>query len=68
MQGHDQRASMKYGKAAVPSVIVPEIIRAAEEPGVSMITDLVNQIIVEGVSVEWEFSAFVNCNGDKRDT
>ena len=39
-----------------------EVVMAAGEVGVEMITDLVSQIIVEGViPAEWELSTFVNC-------
>ena len=40
---------MKNGKAAGPSGIVSEMVKAAEEDSVDMITDLINQIIREGV-------------------
>ena len=42
--------------------LVSEIAKKAGEVGVDMITDLVNQIIVEGViPVEWKLSTIVNC-------
>ena len=40
---------MKNRKAAGPSGIMSEMINAAGEVGVDMITKLVNQIIVQGV-------------------
>ena len=40
---------MKNGKTAELSGLLPEILKTAVEAGVGMITDLVNQIIVEGV-------------------
>ena len=43
---------MKYGKAAHPSGLVSEIVKVAGETGCEMITDLVNQIIVEVIPAE----------------
>ena len=40
---------MKNGKAAGPSGVVSYMLKAAGEAGVHMITDLVNQIIVERI-------------------
>ena len=38
------------------------MVKAAGEVGVDIITDLVNQVIVEGVILaEWELSTIVNC-------
>ena len=38
------------------------MVKVAGQAGGDMITDLVNQIIVEGViSAEWKVSTFVNC-------
>ena len=42
-------SKMKNGKAAGPTGVVSELVKAAWEAGVAVITDLVNQIIVEGV-------------------
>ena len=42
-------SKMKNGKAAGPTGVVAELVKAAWEAGVAVITDLVNQIIVEGV-------------------
>ena len=39
-------SKMKKGKAAGASGVVSEVIKAAREAGVGMMTDLVNQIIV----------------------
>ena len=45
-----------------------EMVKAAEEAGVYMITDVVNQIIVEGiVPAEWELSTIVNFYKEKGD-
>ena len=53
---------MKNRKAAGPSGIMSEMINAAGEVGVDMITKLVNQIIVQGViPTEWVLSTIVNC-------
>ena len=43
-------SKMKNGKAAGPSGAVSEIVKAGGEAEVDMITDLVNQIIVEQVN------------------
>ena len=46
-----------------------EILKAAGEAGVDMITELANQIIAEGVIVaEWELSTIVNCYKGKSDS
>ena len=38
------------------------MVKVAGQAGGDMITDLVNQIIVEGfISAEWKVSTFVNC-------
>ena len=59
---------MKKRKAAGPSGIVPEMIKAAGELGLEMIADLLNQIIREGVvPAEWELSTIVNCYKGKGD-
>ena len=43
-------------------VAVLEIMKTTGEAGVDMTTDLVNQIVVEGVvPAEWELSTIVNC-------
>ena len=42
-------SKMKNGKTAGQSSIVLEMVKAAEKTGVEIITDLVNQIMVEGV-------------------
>ena len=60
---------MKNRKAAGPSVIMSEMINAAGEAGVDMITKLVNQIIVQGViPAEWVLSTSVNCYKGKGDS
>ena len=54
-------SKIKKEKAAGPSGAVSEIVKAAGETEADMITDLINQIIVEGViSVEWELCTIVN--------
>ena len=53
---------MKNGKAVGLSGVVSEMVKAAGEVEVNMITDLVNQIIVEGfIPAEWGLSTVVNC-------
>ena len=47
---------MKNGKIVRPSGVVSEMVKAAGETGVGMITDLVNLIIVVVIPAEWEFS------------
>ena len=42
-------SKMKDGNASGLSGLAPEMVKAAGEAGVDMITDIVNQIIVEGV-------------------
>ena len=42
-------SDMKNGKAAGLLGVVPEMVKAAREAGVDMITDLVNQVIVEDI-------------------
>ena len=55
-------SKMKKGKASGQIIIVSEMVKVAGQAGGDMITDLVNQIIVEGViSAEWKVSTFVNC-------
>ena len=51
----------KNGKAAARSGLVSEMVKAAGEAEVHMITDLVNQIVLEGfISAEWELNTIVN--------
>ena len=45
---------MKNGKAAGPSCGVSEMVKAAGETRVDMITELVNEIIVRVIPAEWE--------------
>ena len=55
-------SKMKNGKAAGPSGIVSEMVKAAGEVGLHMVTNLVNQIIMEGcILIDWELSTIVNC-------
>ena len=55
-------SKMKNGKAVGLSGVVSEMVKAAGEVEVNMITDLVNQIIVEEfIPAEWELSTVVNC-------
>ena len=53
---------MNKGKVAGPSGIVFEMLKAAGEKAIEMVTGLINQIIKEGaVPVEWELNTSVNC-------
>ena len=64
----ESMSKMKNGIAAGPSGILSEVVKAVEEAGVDMITDLVNQIMVEGVfPAEWELSTIVNFYKGKED-
>ena len=54
-------SKMKIEKAARPSGVVPKMVKAAREAGLDMTNDLVNQIIVEVIIVEWELSTISNC-------
>ena len=59
---------MKNGKAAGPSGIVSEMVKAAGDAGIDMITNLVNCIIAEGViPSDWELSTILNCYKGKGD-
>ena len=49
-------------KAERLSDVVSQMVKAAGEAGLNMITDLANHIIVEEVVlVEWEIRTIVNC-------
>ena len=62
-------SKMKNRKAAGPSTVVSEMTVAVGEAGVDIITDLVNQIIVEEViPAECELSIVVNCYKGKVDS
>ena len=59
---------MKNGKTAELSGLLSEILKTAVEAGVGMITDLVNQIIVEGViPAEKKLSTIVKYSKGKGD-
>ena len=51
---------MKNGKATGPSSLVSEMVKAAEEVGVCMINDLVNQITLRVIPAEQELLIIVN--------
>ena len=55
---------MKNGKAAGPSGIVSEMVKAAEEDSVDMISDLINQGVIPA---DWELSTIINCYKGKGD-
>ena len=55
-------SKMKKGKAAGPSGVVAEMLKAAGKTGIEMITNLINQIVSEGViPADWDLSTIVNC-------
>ena len=59
---------MKNRKAAGPSGIAAEMIKASGQFGVDMITDLLNQIVRDGVvPADWELSTIVNSYKGKGD-
>ena len=61
--------AIKNGKASGLSGVVSEMIKAAGEAGVDMITDLVNQIVAEvNIPVEGEYSTILNCYKRKSDS
>lgn len=50
-------SKIKNALAAGLSVVVPEVLKAVAEEGVYMITDVINQTVVEKVILaQWEFS------------
>lgn len=54
--------------AAGLSVVVPEVLKVVAEEGVYMITDVINQTVVEKVILaQWEFSTIWNCLKGNRD-
>ena len=59
---------MRNGKAAGPSGVLSEMVKATGKAGVGMITDLLNQIVIEGViPAEWKLRTVINCyQGEKR--
>ena len=58
---------MKNGKTIWSLDLVSELIKPAEEAGINMIMNLVNQTIVEAaISPEWELSFIVNCLREKK--
>ena len=59
---------MKNGEISGLSGILSGMIKAAGEAGVDMITDLINQIIVEGIFPEELELSTVNCFKRKRDS
>jgi len=60
---------MKCGKAAGPSGIVAEMLKASDECGLVAVTELINQIIYEGsVPEEWQLSTLVNLYKGKGDS
>ena len=62
-----QGRGQKNGKIARPSGLVHEMVKSAGKAGVSMMKDLVNQIIVGVISAEWKLSIIGNCYQGKGD-
>src|SRR5260221_7084784 len=61
-------AKMKIGKAAGPSGVVAEMLKAAGEAGILWVTDVCNAIVKEGrIPVDWRKSWMVNVYKGKRD-
>ena len=59
---------MKKGKAAGPSKVVAEMVKAAGDKGIEMIADLSIQIIrVSAIPEDWEISTIINCYKGKAD-
>ena len=62
-------SKVQNGKATGPSRIVSKILKVAEEAEVDMVTDLLNQIIVEGfIPANWKLGTTANCYKKKRNT
>ena len=57
-------SKMKNRKAAGPSGVLPEMVKAAGEAEVDMITDLINRIIIGVIPAEWELCT-LNCHKRK---
>src|SRR5260221_512039 len=61
-------AKMKIGKAAGPSGVVAEMVKAAGEAGILWVTDVCNAIVKEGrIPVDWRKSWMVNVYKGKGD-
>ena len=61
-------SAMKNGKAAGPSEVVIEMVRAAGPAGVSSITALSNQIVFQNkIPDDWNLSHIINCYKGKGD-
>ena len=59
---------MKNGKAAVPSGVVAEILKAAPDICSKIIKDLMNAIICEGkIPADWSYSIIVSLFKGKGD-
>ena len=55
-------SKMKKGEAAGPSGVVAEMLKAAGETGIEMITNMTNRIVRKGViPADWDLSTIVNC-------
>ena len=58
---------MSLGKAAGPSGIVPEMLKAADSSGASMIRDLIEDIFENSIPSEWQESHIVSVYKGKGD-
>ena len=59
---------MKNGKAAGPSGVCAEMLKAAGEVGIDMVYDLINDIMKMGViPTDWQDSIIINCYKGKGD-
>lgn len=60
---------MNNRKAAEPSGIVSEMVKSAEETRVDMTTELIKQIMIEGVATAaLELKTIANCYKGKSDS
>ncbi len=59
---------MKCGKAACPSGVVAEMLKASGDAGIDLITVIYNSVVSQGaVPTDWELSYIVNCYRGKGD-
>ncbi len=61
-------ARMKCGKAAGPSGVTAEMLKASGDIGIDLVTNLINTIVRQGkVPIDWELSYIINCYKGKGD-
>ena len=59
---------MKNGKAAGPSGVCAEMLKAAGEVGIDMVHDLINDVVKTGeIPTDWQDSIIINCYKGKGD-